>query len=1227
MFCKEKESVIIAGSEPKGKIGSVLVVGAGISGIQTSLDLAESGFFVHLVERSSAIGGTMPMLDKTFPTHDCSICILSPKLVECGRHLNIRTYTRADLIDVQGEAGDFKVRLACLPRFVDPVKCKNCGQCAEVCPNHGANEFNQGLDQRSAIYKLYPQAFPDAYVIDQDSCKRCRACQRICPVGAIDLDEKEEVLELEVGAVILSPGFEKINPHSLLSYGYGRFPNVLTSIEFERILSSGGPFRGDLVRPYDHRQPEKIAWIQCAGSRSVLDGRGYCSSVCCRYAIKEAIMAKEHSSRPDLETVIFFMDIRAYSKGLEKYYTTARDVRGVRFIRSRISEVVEIQDERKNLLLRYYEPGVGTCAEEFDLVVLSLGFQPSAKAVELCQGLHVDLNQYGFGEPEPLSGVETSKQGIYMAGAFAGPQCISESVTQAIAASGSAGSSLATARGTLVREKTFPPEKSTKGEIPRIGVFVCHCGTNIGQVVRVADVVESARQLPYVAYACEHLHACSQDSQTSIREAIDQYGLNRVVIASCSPATHGPLFQETVQEAGLNKYLCEMANIRDQCAWVHKTAPGEATKKARELVRMKVVKLAMQNPIRQISVSLTRSCLVVGGGLSGMTCALSLATKAGYEVHLVEKSDALGGLCRRIRQGFRGEDVQALISDLTGRVMSNPLIRTYLSTGPRESCGSAGNFITTLSDGTQIRHGATIIAAGGREYEPIGEYLYGQNDRVMTYLEMEEALARGDERMRQSNDRQIKDVVLITCVGSREPDRPYCSRICCHKSVKLALTLKGSYPGVNIYVLYRDIRTYGFMEDKYREARVKGVTFIRYEAENKPAVEQTASGSIRIAVIDHILKQPLIIEPDLVGLAAAVLPAEDSTKLSQIFKIPLDEHGFFHEAHMKLRPVDCASMGIFLAGVAHGPKNLEENLIQAKAAAGRAAVLIGKPSLESHGVVAMVNPDRCAACLTCVRLCLFSAPKIKNYVAEIEPSICQGCGTCVDECPEQAISLQGYNDHIYLAMTRSLFTGAHIQKRKRMLDPRVGVDPQAVVELQAEVEQKAEAEPQPETEQKTESRPKAEFEPKAKVEQKAEFEPKIVGFCCHYCAYAAADLAGSLRLQYPPNIRIIEVPCSGDVGEQVIIQTFEYGADGVFVAGCLEGSCHFLQGNYHASKRVEVVKKILDEIGLSSERLEMYNLSSSMGKRFAEIAHEMTGRIRQLGPNPLSRIGNCRKGR
>ncbi|MDQ0287470.1 heterodisulfide reductase subunit A [Desulfofundulus luciae] len=994
------------------KVGSVLVVGAGIAGIQASLDLAESGYLVYLVESSPAIGGTMPMLDKTFPTNDCSMCILSPKLVECGRHLNIKTYTCADVVDVQGEPGNFTVIIRQRPRYVGVDKCKGCGECAEACPIDVPSEFDQGIGERKAIYKPYAQAFPNAYVIDKENCIECGACEEACQAGAIDHSMEEETIELNVGAVVLCPGFQKFDPSQLTYYGYGKYPNVLTSLEFERILSASGPFQGHLVRPYDKKEPRRIAWIQCVGSRNCRIDHGYCSSVCCMYAIKEAVIAKEHSKEP-LETTIFYMDMRTYGKGFEKYYNRAKDEQGVRFIRSRVYEISEVEDESKNLRIRYANEDGAISEEEFDLVVLSVGLEPSPGIMELCRKLGLTLNKYGFVEPASFTGVGTNKPGIFVAGAFSAPKDIPETVMQASAAAGASASLLAEARGTLVKEKEFPPEKDVSGQPPRIGVFVCHCGVNIGSVVNVPEVVEMARNLPNVVYAGEYLYACSQDSQAAMKQIIEEYGLNRVVVASCSPRTHKPLFQETVREAGLNRALFEMANIRDQCSWVHMHEPVKATEKARDLVKMVVAKAALLEPIPQIAAGVTKAALVIGGGVSGMTSALSLAD-LGYRVHLVEKEQQLGGMARRIRHGLKGEEVQPFLNDLVAKVMSHPNIEVHAGTEVQAVAGYVGNFVTTLTNGKELQHGVAVIATGGEEYKPT-EYLYGESDRVFTQLELEEALAAGDPRIENA-----KTFVLIQCVGSREPERPYCSRVCCGKSVKLALKLKEKNPSTNVFVLYRDIRTYGFLEDYYQEARRKGVLFIRYNPENKPLVEKE-DGSLKVTVTDHVLGVPVVIEADVIGLAAAIVAPESNRQLGHLFKVPLNEDGFFLEAHMKLRPVDFTSEGIFMAGLAHGPKNLEENIAQAKAAAGRASTILSKDHLESHGVVAVVQQDKCAACLTCVRLCPYNAPKIRNYAAEIEPLLCQGCGTCAGECPNKAITLQGYKDHMQMSMSKALF--------------------------------------------------------------------------------------------------------------------------------------------------------------------------------------------------------------
>ncbi len=1469
------------------KIGAVMVVGAGIAGIQASLDLAESGYYVYLVESSPAIGGTMPMLDKTFPTNDCSMCILSPKLVECGRHLNIKTYTLSDVLAVQGEPGSYKVKIKQRARYVEADKCKACNECAIACPVEVPNDFNQNLENRKAVYKRYAQAYPTAFVIDkrgispckaacptgvnaqgytqlikkgkfieawqtiyrdnpfpaacgricthpcqtkchrgsvdepvsimrlkraasdyaynnldelplpeltenngikvavvgagpaglssayqlvkkgysvtvfealpvaggmlrvgipeyrlpkkwvdlevdllkrlgveiklntpisseftindifgqgykavfisvgahkgmslrvpgedlngvipavdmlrrmnlgekvdisgkvvvigggnvamdaarssvrlgagevhvfalesdeempasreeidaakeegvifhhrrgvkavkgsdgkvtaletiavasvfdvegrfspsyieateeiitadriiiaagqssdlsflggdleklavrgrlqadrdtlatavpgvfaggdavtgprtvveaigagkeaaesidryirgidmkenrllsipeeeiaplrqnkkdidiimpvpvqhidpvqrassfdEDSlgysmeqaqkeaerclncgvCSECLECERACLAGAINHGMKDEEIEFEVGAVVLCPGFEPFDSTKLSYYGYGKYPNVLTSLEFERVLSASGPFHGHLIRPYDHKEPQKIAWIQCVGSRNTRENRDYCSSVCCMYAIKEAVIAKEHSKTP-LDTTIFYMDMRTYGKGFEKYYNRSEKEYGVRFVRSRIYELMETLDDDKNLTIRYSDEDGNLHSEIFDMVVLSVGMQPSASAMELSKKMGVELNRFGFAEPLPLTGIGTNKPGIYVAGSFGGPMDIPETVMQASAAVGAAGGILSEARGTLVKEKVYPPEKDIIGQEPRIGVFVCHCGINIGGVVDVPAVVEMAKTLPNVVYAEDNLYTCSQDTQAKIKDLIEEHNINRVIVASCSPRTHKPLFQETILESGLNRYLFEMANIRDQCSWVHMHEPEKATAKAKDLVRMAISKARLLQPVHKKPGEVTKAALIIGGGVSGLNSALAMAEQD-FKVYLVEKTDRLGGLANRINYSLTGENVRGYISELIDKIALHPNVAVYQETEVQEVTGYVGNYSTMLSNGDRINHGVVIIAIGGEEYKPT-EYLYGQNERVMTQLEMEEALFSDNSMVNEA-----ENVVFVQCVGSREPDRPYCSRFCCTKSIKLALEMKEKNPGVNVYILYRDIRTYGFKEELYTEARRKGVIFVRYDVDNKPLVEQDALGKLKVTVRDHVLGMPIIIEPDVIGLAAAALPSPDNKKMNSLFKVPINEDGFFLEAHMKLRPVDFASEGIFMAGLAHSPKTIDENIAQAKAAVGRASTILAKDKLESHGVVAVVQSEKCAACYTCVRLCPYNAPRIVNNAAQIESLLCQGCGTCAGECPNKAITLQGYSDKMYMQILDGLF--------------------------------------------------------------------------------------------------------------------------------------------------------------------------------------------------------------
>lgn len=1007
----------------QNKVGAVLVAGAGIAGIQAALDLAESGYFVHLVEESSAIGGTMPMLDKTFPTNDCSMCILSPKLVECGRHLNIQIYTNSQVVKSVGEAGHFKVTIKQKARYVDLEKCTGCGACAEVCPVKIDDEFNQGLGKRKAIFKQYSQAFPNAYGVDEKNClfqkakakgkEVCMKCVKACQAGAIDHKMQDKEFEVEVGSIILNPGFKVFDASKLDYYGYGKIKSVVTSLEFERLLSASGPFDGHLIRPFDQKEPQRIAWIQCVGSRNVKMERNYCSGVCCMYAIKEAVIAKEHSHIP-VDTTIFFMDMRSYGKDFEKYYDNAKNQYGVKFIRSRIYEVTEAQDGSGDALIRYSTEDGQILTEQYDLIVLSVGLEPKDTSKELAQVLDLKMNQYGFVELDPLSGVNTSREGIFAAGAFSGPRDIPETVMQASAAAGAASSLLSGERGSLVKEKEYPPEKQVAGDVVRTGVFICHCGVNIGSVVDVPAVVEHAKTLPTVVYATDKIYACSQDAQASMKDLIQEYKLNRVVVSSCSPRTHEPLFQETLKEAGLNPHLFDMANIRDQCSWVHMNEPERATEKAKDLTELAVVRASMQQPVQPIYMAMNQTALVIGGGVAGMTSALSLAEQ-GYKVYLVEKANMLGGFAKRFSTGFRGEDIQDFLSKLIEQVSNHPNIELHVGYAIQDVGGYLGNFTTTLENGKNIQHGIAIIAIGGQEYKPT-EYLYGQDERVLTQIELDEALVRQDSIVESA-----QNVVFIQCVGSRCEESPYCSRTCCTKSVKLALKVKNKNPQANVFVLYRDMRTYGYFEEDYENARRLGVVFVRYSENQKPTVTQEGN-TLVVTVRDHVLDRPLEIEADILCLAAAIKAPKDGKQLSKWFKIPLNSEGFFLEAHMKLRPVDFSTDGVYMAGIAHSPKNMEEVIAQAKAAAGRAAVALSKDQVESAGLNAFVNTRKCTACGTCEAVCSAKAVAVDSvkHVAVVNDALCKGCGACASSCRCGAISLRGCTNEQIVEMINSL---------------------------------------------------------------------------------------------------------------------------------------------------------------------------------------------------------------
>ncbi len=1467
-------------------VGSVMVVGGGIAGIQASLDLADSGYLVHMVEGKSAIGGVMAQLDKTFPTNDCSMCIISPKLVEAGRHLNIDLHTLSQIESVEGEAGRFKVTLRQAPRYVDLQKCTACGECAKACPIETPNLFDEGLRERKAAYKLYPQGMPSAYAIEKRTtapckatcpahvsiqgyialindgryaeavklfkqdhpfpgvcgrvchhpcegactrgdhdqplairelhrfladfdrgqqtphvpqtgeprkekiavigsgpsglsaayflalqgypvtvfeklpeaggmmrvgipeyrlpreilaqeiaviekmgvtirtgvtfgrditfeslkadgyhavymaiglhggrrlgvenenapgvlqgvdflrdvamgrpveigkevlvigggnvavdvaltakrkgaekvtmiclekreempaweheiiealesdieivnsfgpkqffidkgnrvsgiefktctavfdenrrfnpqyddavcqpffgdtviisigqstdteyldeqgvvltrvkgmqadpvtlqtplewvfaggdafygpksvvdavacgkeaaeslhryvngldlrqgrdkqwefekpdvegekiqprtpvrcldpvarecnflevsygyneeeacsearrcfkcgiCSECYQCVSACLAGAIDHSMQPQKVTVEVGSIILAPGFTPYDPSRHEYYAYANHPNVVTALEFERVLSASGPYQGHLMRPSDHREPEKIAWLQCIGSRDINKcDHAYCSAVCCMYAAKQTVIAKEHSAKP-LDTAVFYMDMRTYGKDFDRYYARAEKEKGVRFIRARVHTIDPLPGDM--LRLRYVTEDGRMQEEVFDMVVLSVGLAPNAESRELAERLSIDLNRHLFAATQALAPVATSREGVYVCGAFQGPKDIPQSVMEASAAAASASRRLAGVRNTMVRTKELPPELDVSAEAPRIGVFVCNCGINIGGVADVPAVREYARTLPHVVHVEDNLFTCSQDTQDKMKEVIVENGINRVVVASCSPRTHEPLFQETIREAGLNKYLFEMANIRDQNTWVHMNNPDKATAKAKDLVRMAVAKAVYIEPLHQVSMPVQGAALVIGGGVAGMEAALGIADQ-GFGAVLVERGDDLGGNARWLRHAWDGGAIQPYLENLIERVRNHPRIRLFMRTEAIETGGIIGNFTTTLARGgvtvttTAIEHGVTILATGGHEYKP-SEYLYGQHPDVLTHREMDEAMTAGDERIEAADT-----VVFIQCVGSRTDQRPSCSRVCCTHSLKTAIALKAERSDRSVFILYRDVRSYGFREDLYREARALGVIFVRFDPQDPPAV---AAGQDRLAltVRDHILGRPIRIEPHLLVLATAVLP-NPNKDLFELFKVPINAEGFLVEAHAKLRPVDMASEGIFMAGLVHYPKSIDESIAQAQAAVARAMTILSKDAILVGGVVAEVDPERCAVCLTCVRTCPYGTPYIgQEGHAVIEPAGCHGCGCCVAECPGKAISLKHFTDQQLIAKTAALF--------------------------------------------------------------------------------------------------------------------------------------------------------------------------------------------------------------
>ena len=956
---------------------------------------------------------------------DCILCGLCTRI--CKKMGN-------SAISLTGRGVDMKVNT---PFHIQTEVCMACGACVSVCPTGHIkleditrheiklipSEYDLGLKGRKPIYVPYAQAIPNTPTIDRSKCVHfktggCQICTEFCGVNAIDHTQEDEIIELDVGAIIVAQGFKPFDPSEQNLYNYNDNPNIMTSMEFERMLSASGPTLGHLVRLSDHKEPKKIAWLQCVGSRDThIGSNGYCSSVCCTYAIKEAMLAKEHS-KEGLDTAIFFMDLRTYGKDFERYFNRGRDESGIRFIKSRITNIDQ-EPKTGCQLIRYIDETGKRIEEEFDIIVLSIGLGIGKEGIELAKKLNIDLDHYNFADTTSFEPVNTSVPGIFVCGAFEAPKDIPSSVIESSAAAGAAGSILSQSRWTMTKTEESIDELDVRGEPPRIGVFVCRCGTNIAGVVDVPGVVDFAKNLPGVVYVEENMYSCSQDTQEKMTQIIKDKGLNRMVVAACTPKTHEPLFQETVTSAGVNKYLFEMANIRNQCSWVHANDPERASEKARDLVRMSVAKVALLEPLQEPSIEVDQSAMVIGGGIAGMVAAQTLADQ-GYHTYLIEKAGLLGGQAQNLHETWRAEDIPSYLTRMGDLLQGNEKIDVYLNSEIVSVDGFVGNFKTTIQENNKTKelvHGITIIASGADELKPEG-YLYGQDPRVITALELDKKFLSNDTSI---ND--LKSVLFIQCVGSRIEERPYCSKVCCTHSIRSALHFKELNPETDVFILYRDMRSYGLREDLYREARIKGIVFIRYDF-GKGIEVHSKDGDIQVTFVDSAIRRTMEIRPDLLILASAIIPPSE-IPLAQMFKATLNPDGFFMEAHAKLRPVDCATDGIFICGLAHGPKPVDESIAQAQAAATRAITLLAKKTLQVSGTVAQVNPMDCSSCGVCVAICPFSAPSFIEDgrfagKAEINSVLCKGCGLCVSSCRSGAINLAGFGENQIMTMINEI---------------------------------------------------------------------------------------------------------------------------------------------------------------------------------------------------------------
>ncbi|MFX0155691.1 MAG: FAD-dependent oxidoreductase [Candidatus Hodarchaeota archaeon] len=886
--------------------GSVLVIGGGIAGIQASLDLTELGFKVHLIEREPSIGGRMAQFDKLFPTNDCSLCVLAPKMVAVYRNPNIELHTLTEVKEVNGKAGEFTVKIVKKPRFVDEKKCRGCGDCAAKCPKvETPNIFDMNLGKRKSSYIPFPQATPPIYLIDPELClylnrNVCGVCKKICQAKAIDFEQKEEECTINVGAIVVSTGYDMLGEELSERWGY-QYDNVVNALEYERMVSPSGPFGGNILRTSDEQEPQKIAFIQCVGYVGSEKKVSYCSQVCCMYTTKNAIITKEKFK--DAQIVVFRHNIKVFGKEFYEYTKKAQEEYGIRYVYSKISDIEE--DPETNDLILHYKDLKNDEKKDFraNLVVLAAPLVPSKGTIELARILDIELDNHNFlNKRSYYNTLLSSRDGIYVCGVSQGPMNITETVS-----------------------------------------------TASGVAVQIANL------LKYEKY-----------SQIEDREV------------------------DILPEE-------DIINI---------------------------------NP----------SALIIGGGISGMTAALNISNQ-GFKSYIVEKEKILGGNLNYINMLYPSQQQASdYVNHIIDEVKKNENIEVFRNSKLKAIKGTIGNYVIDITDVNKevytLNAGVIIIATGSKEFKPKGLFQYERmNKNVLTLLELEQRLKNNDKSWLDN----IHHITTILCVQARQRfGYSYCSNVCCSNAIKNIKILKEIKPELEILVLFRDLHTAKKEFEEIFNKKKNLAHYLRYNLKNVPEIEKISQSpeKYHIKVLDDLdVNKQIDVETDLILLATPLIPSKDLKDLASMLKVPLDENGFFPEAHEKMRPLDFTSHGIFVCGCAQWPKNLQGSIIQANGAAGRASRFLSKGKISTTNLEFMsfllsiecffkdliVDPEKCNGCGTCAENCAFKAINIVDTEnifedvslpvkkAVINSALCKGCGKCSSTCKLKAIKAKHYD--------------------------------------------------------------------------------------------------------------------------------------------------------------------------------------------------------------------------